>query len=116
MSDVTLKATVTKNGQPFLTNLGLTYHNLNDAQLAYLGGKMKEITDHLGAPGKKIASGDSYSVTLSADGAGAAGSPQTWDGLSANAFRSAERHIAKVQSSMIDDSEKSHKAQGKSGK
>ncbi len=106
MSDVTLKARVTKNGKPYVTNQGITYHDVNGKALDYLLGQSAKIGEKLA--GHHATGSGPFEVSLEGDVDGKPFDPITRSGLSVTKFHALERHLNKIQEQMIDTSEKMH--------
>lgn len=121
MSDVTLKATVTKNGKSFFTNPGVIYHDMSGDALTFFLSKLDGITKHTQDVHAKSKKAGPFSVTLgilidgqpAKDANGQPVPDAVFDGLSSTEFHALERHRNKVELDTIDTSERVNKQHGK---
>jgi hypothetical protein len=110
MHDVTMKMKVTKAGAPFVTNDGLTYHGLNDAQLGYVTGKMNEIGMLVQA---HISGHGPFDLVLEATVDGTALPAISKSAISAGAFHDIEAFVGEAMLQMNAYSARVLRAAGK---
>jgi hypothetical protein len=111
MANVILKAAVTQNGRPYVTNHGIEYFNLPAVGLDVMnkhGQKISDKVNKLGKGGK-----GEFAISLEAVVDGVSTPVASAKGVTHAQFIKLERDILVLQGKLIDESEKAYRKMGK---